>query len=282
LIFGGTGSDVLLGGDGVDQLFGGTGSDQLGGGAGNDALWGDAGDDTLAGGDGDDWLAGEDQTSSLASSAVTGNDSMQGGNGSDTLVGGNGNDTLDGGAGADLVYGGEGDDTIAVDAADQVSGGNGNNTYVIGAGAADSVIDISSTDGAAGRARIVFGSNVTGATAQRVANDLVIMYGSSLERVWVSNYFQPIPGTTNGALEVQFAYGLVWTDATIATLTQGQTVAVSTDYNGTVTVTTDGSYALPAGYRNAALTGSANAGQRIGQLPHRQPWRQPTPGRRRR
>jgi Ca2+-binding RTX toxin-like protein len=253
-----TGNDTLSGGGGDDTLLGGNGKDQLDGGSGNDVLFGGAGDDTLAGGDGDDWLAGGDQLATTATSALTGNDSLLGGAGSDTLLGGNGNDTLDGGVGTDFYIGGNGDDTFMIDAADQATGGNGINTYVIAAGTHQSMIDISATDGGGARARIDFGALAAGATAQRVANDLAIVYGPDANTVWVRNYFAAVEGTYNAALEVRFWYGLVWTDALLGTLQVGQSLNISSDLYGTVTASTDGSYTLPEGFKNATLTGDAN------------------------
>jgi Ca2+-binding RTX toxin-like protein len=103
---------VVTGTVGADTLIGYPTADILDGLAGNDTLFGRAGDDTLRGGDGADRLYGEAGNDTLAGGA--GDDYLNGGAGADILDGGAGNDSLDGGPSADAYLFGKGigQDTI--------------------------------------------------------------------------------------------------------------------------------------------------------------------------
>jgi Ca2+-binding RTX toxin-like protein len=103
---------VVTGTAEADTLIGYPAADTLDGLAGNDTIFGRAGDDTLRGGDGADRLYGEAGSDTLL--GVAGDDYLNGGAGADILDGGAGSDSLDGGPGADTyLFGrGVGQDTI--------------------------------------------------------------------------------------------------------------------------------------------------------------------------
>jgi Ca2+-binding RTX toxin-like protein len=103
---------VVTGTVGADALIGYPTPDILDGLAGNDTIFGRAGDDTLRGGDGADRLYGEAGNDTLLGGA--GDDYLSGGADADILDGGAGNDSLDGGPSADAyLFGrGSGQDTI--------------------------------------------------------------------------------------------------------------------------------------------------------------------------
>jgi Ca2+-binding RTX toxin-like protein len=86
------------------------GNDTINGSAQADLLSGYAGNDTISGGSGIDYLYGNE--------------------GSDTLNGDDGNDTLDGGTGNDVLNGGAGDDTYVVDSTQDIVGDTGGNDTI--------------------------------------------------------------------------------------------------------------------------------------------------------
>jgi Ca2+-binding RTX toxin-like protein len=133
VLYGGTGSDLLLGRDGNDVLYGGTGADAMYGGAGDDTYSvdniGDVVDETLSL-DGEtggidlvkatvDFTLGDfverltllgsdnlDGTGNALDNILignAGNNHLYGMDGNDNLAGGGGDDTLDGGAGKDTA-----------------------------------------------------------------------------------------------------------------------------------------------------------------------------------
>ncbi|QDU63037.1 Hemolysin, chromosomal [Planctomycetes bacterium Pan216] len=119
VLFGGSGSDVIIndggtsqihGGDGDDTLMGGEAADAIFGGAGDDSIDGGAGKDILRGGDGNDIVQGGFGTDRVEGNA--GDDQLFGNEGVDQLFGGLGNDVLDGGANNDALYGDAGDDSF--------------------------------------------------------------------------------------------------------------------------------------------------------------------------
>jgi len=148
LILGGNGNDGLSAGAGNDTIYGGIGNDNLQGQEGDDKVLGDAGNDNLQGQEGNDTLdggAGIDNAQyfsanngvviNLALGTATGDslvgsdtlisiEGASGGNGNDVitgtpstllnnnLFGGGGNDTLNGDYGNDFLQGGAGNDTL--------------------------------------------------------------------------------------------------------------------------------------------------------------------------
>lgn len=141
VIYGTSGSDVIIGGPASQVIYAGGGRDFVCAGGGDDTIYGQTGRDNLAGEGGDDTLEGGNH-----------DDEMWGGNGDDTLIGGPGNDYLNGGwhddyiegndgddyffgtQDADVMYGGDGDDDLVVSepdsAGDALDGGPGTNEIV--------------------------------------------------------------------------------------------------------------------------------------------------------
>ena len=153
------GADQLFGGDNDDRLFGDAdtilaadqGNDYLDGGIGNDYLRGYGGNDQLLGGDGVDRLFAEAGDDLLDGGGE--DDRLEGGIGNDVLIGGAGSNTLLGGGGDDELTGGEGNDyllgdpnfALVADQGNDILDGGAGNDYLRGYGGTD---QLSAGDGA--------------------------------------------------------------------------------------------------------------------------------------
>ena len=179
---------VLAATDGDDTLHGYASDDLIAGGAGNDTIYGNAGDDVLYG--------------------EAGNDVLHGGAGHDTLIGGVGDDRLNGDAGDDVLHGGAGNDVL--------SGGTGSDTYLFNIGDGQDVIN--NYDAGIGRVDMLqLGEGISPAnvTARRDANDLVLTFADTSDRVTVSGYFIG-DGAGDYRLDlIRFADGSSWDVAAI-------------------------------------------------------------------
>lgn len=105
IVYGTSGSDVIVTGNGNDAVAGNGGNDTICTFGGNDAVSGGSGNDYLDSGDGNDAISGG-----------SGNDAVRGGAGDDALSGGSGDDTVFGGSGSDTLSGGSDTDVCAGDA----------------------------------------------------------------------------------------------------------------------------------------------------------------------
>jgi Ca2+-binding RTX toxin-like protein len=129
-IYANAGDDYILGQAGADRLYGGPGNDRLDGGTGDDILTGDDGDDTYlvdSAGDRIVEIPGAGNDTAIASVNYTLPSNVErlelagttlngtGGAGANTLIGNASNNVLDGGDGADVMIGRGGNDIYFVD-----------------------------------------------------------------------------------------------------------------------------------------------------------------------
>ncbi len=129
------GDDTIDGGAGDDTLSGGIGTNHVSGGAGDDVLQGQSGLDYFDGGAGFDTYSGEFLNFAInidlaAGMAVTGGTTVKAWlTGVENAAGGFYNDSVHGDAGANLLSGNGGDDVLeGREGNDQLVGGNGNDT----------------------------------------------------------------------------------------------------------------------------------------------------------
>ena len=150
----GSDDDIFYGGEGVDTLYGMSG---------NDILIGEKGGDLLDGGCANDIIYGN-----------AGDDLLSGGTGNDRLYGGTGNDRLDGGAGNDYLVGNEGSDT-----------------YLFGRGSGvDRVINWHKNTEDFDTIEIAPTLSLAESKITKVANDLVITFSESNDKLIVDNFFK--------------------------------------------------------------------------------------------
>jgi len=246
-LIGSAGNDTLDGGDDIDDLRGGDGDDVLDGGDGNDRVFGDSGNDTLRGGLGADELHGGEGNDVVAAGADSsfgsllygeagddtlvgspandsldggpGDDVLSGGAGNDYLVGWDGNDTLQGGDGVDQLYGVAGDDVFDGGPGDDVlAGGPGDDTYVLKSGGGRDSVALYSDWYVAGEKAIVRVDAALHPNDVRVTFD-TLSDGSRRFAVTANggNDSIELEGRENAVfpVEVRFADGTVWDDATV-------------------------------------------------------------------
>jgi RTX calcium-binding nonapeptide repeat (4 copies) len=130
-----------------------------------------------------------------------GNDELNGGRYADLLDGGEGDDRLSGGAGLNILIGGRGDDALLGGVDDDVyrlSVGDGNDWIVETTATSAASIDV-----------IEFSEGITleSLRFERVANDLVIHYGSDSDSVRLSRQFGSNPFTVE---QIYLPYGSHW------------------------------------------------------------------------
>jgi len=173
VVFGGSGSDILIAGSAADSLYGGAGADTLIGGSGNDLLDGGSGQDiadyhtktgnlvvtlngasagTAAGGVGigtDSLVNVEVVLGALGNNTLIADslgDSLYGNSSADTFIGGVGNDVMDGGGGADTVDYSSQAGALTINLSSSVTGGTvgtdilANIEVAIGGAGADTLI----------------------------------------------------------------------------------------------------------------------------------------------
>ena len=151
-MYGRAGADSLTGGNQADQIYGEVGADRL---------YGMAGNDRIEGWEGDDWSEGG-----------AGNDQLWDGPGEDTLLGGENDDLLFGGIGSDYLVGGAGNDWY---------------DFAVGHGS-DRIEDTGSASDNDVIAFWVSPEEVSGITAERRLDDLVLKYGNGDEVTVVGQY----------------------------------------------------------------------------------------------
>jgi Ca2+-binding RTX toxin-like protein len=230
-VYGGAGNDTLDGGAGMDALHGDAGDDVLDGGDDNDQLFGDAGRDTLRGGlganslyggDDDDTLIAEDDPNSFIVNRLygeNGNDHVVGNLNGDMLDGGAGNDRLEGNAGIDYLSGGDDDDVLDGGPDDDtLDGGRGDDSYVLKPGGGTDTVAIAGDWFMSGEK-----ASVLADTALRPSDVAVGLVDHGSGYTWLAI-------SANGGadsielesrqdrafpVEVRFADGTVWDDATV-------------------------------------------------------------------
>ena len=242
-------ADVINTLGGNDLVEGLEGDDNIDGGAGNDTVYGDQGNDTVSGGTGNDVVYGDMIPYTRFDD---GSDVIYGGAGNDTLYGAGGNDTLDGGSDNDSL-----------------DGGDGNDTYVVTrASGRDKITDSAGTD------RMLMSSDIlpSDVTLWRDGNDLMV----AVDQIVVQTRIQYQFGSSTTAIDsIVFADGTVWDAAAIAVRTVtgtpnamtgtagddtfvvddvGDTIAEAAG-QGTDSVQSSVSYALPANVESITLTG---------------------------
>jgi trimeric autotransporter adhesin len=230
-VHGGAGNDTLDGGAGMDTLHGDAGDDVLDGGDDNDQLFGDAGRDTLRsglgantlyGGDDDDTLVADDDPNSFIMNRLygeNGNDHVVGSVNGDMLDGGAGSDRLEGNAGIDYLSGGDDDDVLDGGPDDDtLDGGRGDDSYVLKPGGGIDTVAITGDWFISGEKASVL---VDGALRPSDVAVGLVDHGSGYAWLAIS--------ASSGAdsielesrqdpafpVEVRFADGTVWDDATV-------------------------------------------------------------------
>ncbi|MES2742039.1 MAG: calcium-binding protein [Pseudomonadota bacterium] len=164
--------------------------------------------------EGGDQIVGTEANESYR--GLGGDDVLYGAAGADTLRGDGGDDTLNGGAGDDVLDGGVGNDRL--------EDSEGSNTYVFGRGDGRDVIaighDIDHLDPAAINT-LQFTSDVSLADVRvtRSGNDLMFDIVGGGDQITVESFF----GFSGTPLQVGFADGTLWDNATLVGMTRSGT-----------------------------------------------------------
>ncbi len=265
----GTGSINITGNDGDNTITGNSGVNILSGAGGNDTLNGGTGADTMIGGTGNDYYIVDNIDDVIIEYVDEGIDTVQtslsyvlsanvenliftgssnrngtGNDGDNSLIGNSGNNILDGGAGNDYIDGGS--------AADTMIGGLGDDTFVVNT-TTDVVIEY------AGEGNDTVISAVTWTLAEHLEN--LILSGTSAINATgnaVNNILTGNSGanTLNGMAGADTMLGGAGND--IYVVDDAGDLVIENEAEGTDTVQSSVTYALPEHVEHLILTGTAN------------------------
>ncbi len=265
----GTGNINITGNDGDNTITGNSGVNILSGAGGNDTLNGGTGADTMIGGTGNDYYIVDNIDDVIIEYAGEGVDTVQtslsyvlsanvenliftgssnrngtGNDGDNSLIGNSGNNILDGGAGNDYIDGGS--------AADTMIGGLGDDTFVVNT-ATDVVIEY------VGEGNDTVISAVTWTLADHLEN--LILSGTSAINATGNAADNVLTGNTgantlNGMAGADTMIGGAGND--IYVVDDAGDLVIENEAEGTDTVQSSVTYALPEHVEHLILTGTAN------------------------